>query len=118
MKRILIIVTAFSLIAFLISLLVFFVDTVELGWAIATGALGAFCIGLAFNSFLLSSRADTAMNEIRISLSQMKELLQGIQKEHKEEGEQKSSGSQILPTLEVFSKFYMDYLNKQKGETD
>ncbi|MFC1953428.1 hypothetical protein ACFLWR_04785 [Chloroflexota bacterium] len=113
MKRILISITAFSLMAFLISLLVFVVDTVELKWAITAGALGALGIGLAFNSYLLALRTDTRMNEIQVTISQIIGLQDKLQEE---QSEQKSSGSQIIPTLEVFSQFYMDYLNKQKGE--
>lgn len=35
--------------------------------------------------------------------------------EQMKHNEQSSSGSMIVPTLETFSKYYLDYLNKQKS---
>lgn len=118
MKRVLFSIAAFSLVAFLISLLIFIVDTVELKWATAAGALGAAGVGLAYYSCLLALRTDAMMNEIHLSLSQIKGLQEEIQKEQKEQSEQKSSGPAIVASLQAVSQYYMDYINKQKGEAN
>ena len=113
MKRALFSVAAFSLSAFLISLLVFIADAVELKWAIAAGALGLVGVGLALNSFMLTLHTDRRMNEINATLSRIEDLQKEIQKEQKERA---NSSSPIVTSLQALSQYYMDFLTKQKSE--
>jgi hypothetical protein len=57
--------------------------------------------------------ADRRINEVNTILTRIEGLQIEIQKK---QDEQPGSGSMIIPTLETFSKFYLDYLNKQKDE--
>ncbi len=113
MKRALFSVAAFSLAAFLISLLVFIVDAVDLKWAIAAGALGLVGVGLVLNSFMLTLHTDRRMNEINATLSRIEDLQKEIQKEQKE---QANSSSPIVTSLQALSQYYMDFLTKEKSE--
>ena len=115
MKLALFSVTGFSLAAFLVSLLVFIVDAVELKWAIAAGALGLVGVGLALNSFMLTLRTDGRMNKINATLSRIEDLQEEIQKEQKE---QANSSSPIVTSLQALSQHYMDLLTKQKSEDE
>lgn len=115
MKLALFSVTGFSLTAFLVSLLVFIVDAVELKWAIAAGALGLVGVGLALNSFMLTLRTDSRMNEINATLSRIVALQEEIQKEQKE---QANSSSPIVTSLQALSQHYMDLLTKQKSKDE
>jgi len=74
MKRILFSITAFSLAALLISLLIFVVDATELKWAIAAGALGLVGVGLALNHLMLALRTDGKIKEINTTLSRIEDL--------------------------------------------
>jgi hypothetical protein len=57
--------------------------------------------------------ADRRINEVNTILTRIEGLQIEIQKK---QNEQLGSGSMLIPTLETFSKFYLDYLNKQKDE--
>jgi hypothetical protein len=57
--------------------------------------------------------ADRRINEVNTILTRIEGLQIEIQKK---QDEQLGSGSMLIPTLETFSKFYLDYLNKQKDE--
>jgi hypothetical protein len=52
------------------------------------------------------------MNKMNVALTQIGDLQEEMRKEQKE---QPSSGSTIVPTLQAFSQLYFDYLAKQKG---
>jgi hypothetical protein len=103
-------VAAFVLAAFVVSLLVYIVDSIELKWAIASGALGLVGAGLALNSFILTLRTDNRMKEINTTLSRIEDLQREIQKEQKE---QAKSSSPIVMSLQALSQYYIDYLAKQ-----
>ena len=53
------------------------------------------------------------MAEMSATLDRIEGLQEEILKEQKE---QASSGPPIVASLEAMSKYYMDYINKQKGE--
>ncbi len=93
-----------------------FAESIFIRMAFPAIGLALIALGLGLNSFLIAEETNKRMNNIDATLTQIKDLQEEIQKEQKEQSEKKGSGSQIIPTLEVFSKFYLDYLNKQKGE--
>ena len=113
MTHVLLGVAVFSLVAFLISLLVFVVNTVELKWAIAAGAIGVVGVGLALNSFMIALRADRGLNEINEALVRIEDLQKEIQKEQKEQAD---SRSPVVTSLQALSQHYLDYIAKQKSE--
>ncbi|MFC2038374.1 hypothetical protein ACFLUG_01195 [Chloroflexota bacterium] len=113
MRRILISMTAFSLIGLIISLLVFAIGSTELKWAIAGGAIGVVGIGLALNHLMLALRTDGEIREINTTLSRIEDLQKEMQKAQQE---QESAGPPIIASLQAMSQYYMDYVNEPKGE--
>jgi hypothetical protein len=101
------------LIALIVGLLGWFTQSLEVKWAAAAASLALIAVGLGVNSFLISLNTERRLNEVNTSLSRIEDLQIEIQKK---QDEQPGSGSMIIPTLETFSKFYLDYLNKQKDE--
>lgn len=103
-------VVVFSIAAFLIALLVYIIDSIELRWAIIGGALGLLGVGLAFNSFALTIQTDKEIRDIKETLSQLENLQREIQKEQKEHAK---SSSPLVTSLQALSQYYIDYLAKQ-----
>ncbi|MFC1874304.1 hypothetical protein ACFLYX_03275 [Chloroflexota bacterium] len=118
MKRALIGITAFSLVALIVSLIIFIVDAAGIKWAILAGATGLVATGFAIHSSMLALRTDSMMNEIRTRLGNVEKLQEEMHEEQKEQSEQKSSGPPIVASLQALSQYYMDYINKQKGDAD
>jgi hypothetical protein len=93
-----------------------FTESSSIRWVAPAFGLALIAVGLGVNSLIIALHTERRMTEMGAALARIEGLQEEIQKEQKEQSEQKSSGSQIIPTLEVFSRFYLDYLNKQKGE--
>ncbi|UCG54908.1 MAG: hypothetical protein JSV32_01420 [Dehalococcoidia bacterium] len=106
----------FIFIALIVGLLGLFSQSLELKLTTTAGSLALLSVGLAINSFLISLNTERRINEVSANLKRIEELQIELQREHKEHQEQSSSGSMIIPTLETFTKSYLDYLDKQKGE--
>jgi hypothetical protein len=103
---------SFILLALIVVLLGLLTQSSELKWAAAATGLALIAVGLGVNSFMISLRADRKINELNTTLTRIETLQIEMQKEHEEKS---SSKSMIIPTLEAFSQFYLDYLTKQKG---
>jgi flagellar biosynthesis component FlhA len=110
MKQVLVSVTAFIFAAFVMALLGYITESIELRCAILAGTLGLLGAGLALNSSLLALRLDNRMKEINTTLSQIEDLQKEIQKEQEE---QTRSSSPIVMSLQALSQYYIDYLAKQ-----
>jgi hypothetical protein len=102
--------------ALIVGLLGWFTQSLEVKWVVAAASLALIAVGLGVNSFLISLNTERRINDLNTNLTRIEHLQIEMQKEQKEQKEQSGSGSMIIPTLETFSKFYLDYLNKQKGE--
>ena len=74
-------------------------------------ALAVISVGLGLNSLIITLHTDERMNKIDVKLTQIVDLQEEMQKEHKE---QSNSRSPIIPTLQAFSQLYLDYLAKQQ----
>ena len=61
MKQMLYNVTAFIILACIMALLGYIVDSVEIRWAIFAGALGLLGAGLTYNSYMYTLRTDDRM---------------------------------------------------------
>jgi hypothetical protein len=115
MRRALFGIIAFSIAVFLIILLAFLVDSAELKWGILAGALGLIAVGLTINNYVFALRIDSRMNEMDTTLHQITNIQEEIQKELKEQTEQKTPGPPLIASLQAMSQYYMDYINKQRG---
>ena len=107
---------SFILIALILGVVGWITLSEMIRWAAPAVALAVISIGLGFNSLMIALHTERRTTELGAVLARIEGLQEEIQKEQTEQKEQKSSSSQIIPTLEVFSQFYLDYLNKQKGE--
>ncbi|UCE98198.1 MAG: hypothetical protein JSV74_02380 [Dehalococcoidia bacterium] len=88
------------------------VEVSGISWAAIALTIALISIGIAFDSYLRTAKINEQMKEINSSLDQIKNSLEAIKNKQNEES---SSGSMIIPTLETFTKFYLDYLDKQQG---
>lgn len=106
---------SFMLLALIVGLLGWLAQSLELKWAAAATGLALIAVGLGVNSLLLSLHTDRRINEVNTTLSRIEALQTELHNQQRKHNERSSSGSMIVPTLETFSKYYLDYLNKQKS---
>ncbi len=106
---------SFILAALIVGLVGWLTQSLELKWATAAIGLALISVGLGVNSFMISLYTDRRINEVNTTLTRIETSQTEMQKEQKE---QSSSGSTIVPTLQVFSQLYLDYLAKQKSEEE
>ena len=107
---------AIVILAVFLGLFGWFTESSSIRWVAPAFGLALISVGLGVNSFIIALHTDRKMTRMEATLTRIESSQEEIQKEQTEQKEQKSSSSQIIPTLEVFTKFYTDYLNKQKGE--
>jgi len=81
-------------------------------WFAPVVSLGLISIGLGVNSSVLVSHTDRKIEAISVTLGNIEQIQEAIQKEQKE---QSGSHSTIVPTLQAFSQLYLDYLAKQQS---
>jgi hypothetical protein len=80
-------------------------------WVTPIIALGLISVGLGVNSIVLVRHTDKKIEAINETLRTIGQVQEELQKEQKE---QTSSRSHIVPTLQAFSQLYLDYLAKQE----
>ena len=103
------------ILAVFIGLFGWFSESSSVRWIAPAFGLALISVGLSIYSFIISMNTERRMADINASLSR----IEGIQEEmRKEQTEQKSSGPPIVASIEAISKYYMDYINKQKEERD
>lgn len=81
-------------------------------WAAPAVALGLIAVGLGVNSLVLAHRIDRKLGVMSETIDNIEQIQEAMQKE---QNEQAGSRSTIVPTLQAFSQFYMDYLAKQQS---
>lgn len=79
-------------------------------WFAPVVSLGLTSIGLGVNSLVLVRHTDKKIEAITVTLENIEQMQEAIQKDQKEQ----SSQSTIVPTLQAFSQLYLDYLTKQQ----
>ena len=84
-------------------------------WALPAIGLAILSVGLGVNSLIIASDAYKRISEIDTTLTRIEDLQTEIRNEQKE---QSGSRSTIIPTLEAFSQYYLDYVAKQKSEDE
>ena len=81
---------------------------------------GSYAIGFAVISIGLGISGTKQGLETNNKIEKMEETLsriENLQEEiRKEQNERANSGPPIVASLEAMSKYYMDYINKQRGE--
>jgi hypothetical protein len=107
---------AIIILAVLLAVIGWFSESSSIRWVAPAFGLALIAVGLCVYSLITTLHTERKMTVMGVALARIEGLQEEILKEQKEQNEKKSSGSQIIPTLEVFTQFYLDYLNKQKGE--
>ncbi|MFC1918608.1 hypothetical protein ACFLWW_01355 [Chloroflexota bacterium] len=82
-------------------------------WGSYAIGFAVISIGLGISSVNLELQTSKEMKKMGETLSRIEDLQKEIQQE---QNGQKGSSTHIIPTLQAFSQFYLDYLNKQKEE--
>lgn len=104
--------TWFTITGLTIGSYIWFVETVEIKWAAFALIFVFISLGLGTDGLIRAMRTDKRINDMHTTLVRIEDSLEEMKKEQKE---QPSAGSTIIPTLQTFSQLYMDYLSKQKS---
>jgi RNA polymerase-interacting CarD/CdnL/TRCF family regulator len=108
------ILTAFQfLIALFFAGVAFFLSSIEL--QMTSGGLAVVFASIA-SSTIRDMVDKQKIDQILDTLSKIEGLQEEIQKEQKEQSEQRNSIPQIIPTLQALTQYYSDFINKQKRE--
>lgn len=81
-------------------------------WAALAMAIALISIGIGLESYVRAAQIEGQMKETNTRLEQ---IIDSLEEMKRKQDEQSSSSSMIIPTLETFTKFYLDYLDKQKS---
>jgi hypothetical protein len=100
-------------IGILLGLLGWFSESSTLRWVAPAFGLALIAVALGLNSLIIAFHTEKRATELGAALTRIEDLADEMRKEL---GETKNPGAQIIPTLEAFSNYYLDYLNKPKGE--
>lgn len=114
MKQALLSITAFALLALLISLLVFAATNIEGELVVIIGVL-TFTGMVGSGSFILMTSTNKKIHEMKTNLTRIEALQEEIQKEIGEQKEKSSSQSTVVASLQALSQTYIDYLARQEA---
>ncbi len=81
-------------------------------WIVPILTLGLILLGLGINSLVLVTHTYKRVEAISETLKSIEQIQEAIQKE------QSSSSPPIVPTLQAFSQFYLDYVTKQQNKDE
>ena len=104
---------AIVILAILIGLFGWFTESSSVRWVAPAFGLALIAVALGIYSLIIALHTEKRATELGAALAK----IEGLAEEMREElSGKKNPSAQIIPTLEAFSQYYMDYLNKPKGE--
>ena len=104
------------ILAVFLGLFGWFTESSSIRWVAPAFGLALIAVGLGVNSLIIALHAERRMIEMGAALARIEGLQEEMLKEQIEQKEQKGSGPPIIASLQAMSQYYMDYINKQKGE--
>lgn len=104
---------AIVILAVFLGLFGWFSESSSIRWVALAFGLALIAVGLGVNSWIIASHTERRMTEMSTTLTKIESLQEEIRKE---QNERANSGPPIVASLEAMSRYYMDYINKQKGE--
>ena len=104
---------AVVIVAIILALFGWFAESTAVRWVALSFGLALIASGLGLYSFLISLHTERTMIEMSTALARIESLQEEIRKDQKEGT---SSGTPIVASLEAMTQYYIDYINKQKGE--
>ena len=113
MKRRLYYPLSIVILALFLGLFGWFTESSSIRWTALAFGLALIAVGLSVNSLIIALHTERRMTEMGAALAK----IEGLQEEiRKEQNERASSGQPIIASLQAMSQYYMDYIDKQKGE--
>ena len=104
---------AIVILAVFLAIFGWFNESSTIRWIAPAFGLAIISVGIGLYSFFIVLHTDRRMAEMGAALTR----IEGLQEEiRKEQNERASSGPPIVASLQAMSQYYMDYINKQKGE--
>ena len=90
-----------------------FTESSSIRWVAPAFGLALIAVGLGVNSWVIALHAERRMTEMGAALTRIESIQEEIRKD---QNERANSGPPIVASLQAMSQYYMDYINKQKGE--
>ncbi len=113
MKRHLYYPLTIVILAVFLGLFGWFTESSSIRWIAPAFGLALIAVGLSVNSLIIALHTEKKATEMGAVLTRIESLAEEMRKE---QNERSSSGPPIVASLEAMSKYYMDYINKQKGD--
>ena len=106
---------AFIGLVIIFAIIMAIVGSSDIRWIIPSIGLALVSAGLGFTSFTIALHANSTANSMHSLLEQIKQTQEDTYTELKE---QKGSGTHIVASLEAMSKYYTDYIAKQRSDDE
>ncbi len=101
------------ILAVFLGLLGWFTESSSIRWIAPAFGLALIAVGLGANSLIIALHTEKRATEMGAALARIEGLAEEMRKE---QNERANSGPPIVASLQAMSQYYMDYINKQKGE--
>ena len=108
MKRRLYFPISIVILGIALGLLGWFTEPSSIRWVAPAFGLALIAVALGIYSLILASSTEKRATELGAALTRIETLADELRNEL---NESKSPRAQILPTLEAFSQYYLNYLN-------
>ena len=106
---------AIVILAVFLGLFGWFTESSSIRWVAPAFGLALIAVGLGLYSFIIALHIEKRATEMGAALARIEGLAEEMRKE---QNERASSGTPIVASLEAMTQYYMDYINKQKGEVN
>lgn len=104
---------AIIILAISLGLFGWFAETSSVRWVALAFGLALIAVGLGVYSLILALQTEKKVTDMVAVIARIEGLADTMKQEL---GEGRNSGVQIIPTLEAFSKSYLDYMNRPQDE--
>ena len=104
------------IVAVCLAVIGWFTESSSIRWVAPAFGLALIAVGLGVNSLIIALHTEKRVTELGAVLGKIEGMAEEMRKEQTEQKEQKGSSPQIIPTLQAISQYYVDFINKQKGE--
>ena len=104
--------SAIIILAVFLGLFGWFTESSSIRWVALAFGLALIAVGLGVNSLIIALHTEKRMTEMSAALARIEALQEEIRKDQNE----RAGSPPIIASLQAMSQYYMDYVNKQKGE--
>ncbi len=104
---------AIVILAVILAVFGWFSESTTVRWVAPAFGLALIAMGLGLYSLIIALHTEQRATEMGAALARIEGLAEEMRKE---QSERASSGTPIVASLQAMTQYYMDYINKQKGE--